>query len=110
MRTGSGRVFHQAKRRHPNSKWRLPALRAHGVPRTIGAQLTGNHDRVVFASGDDAPELSELCEAANEAESYQEFERVCLAAESRRVRFEELRGWWTCEGLRLAHHSSIDTG
>ena len=94
---GSRRELHQAKRSHPNGKWSLPALASGGLLQTIGDILAGNDDRFVFASGSDARELADLCEAANDAESLQEFERSFLAAEKRRQPFKSLLRYWTCD-------------
>ena len=94
---GTRRELHQVKRSHPNGKWSLAALRADGLLQAIGRQLAGNDDRFVFASGSDARELAELCEAARDAESDAEFERHFLKAAVRKKRFEELRAIWRCD-------------
>ena len=94
---GSRREWHQVKRSHPNGKWSLAALRTDGLLHTVGRQLAGNDDRFVFASGSDARELSELCEAACDAESVEEFERSFLAAGGRKLRFERLLCEWACD-------------
>ena len=95
--TGTRRELHQVKRSHPNGKWSLAALRADGLLEAIGEQLAGNDDRFVFASGSDARELAELCNAAREAESDVEFERHFLEAAERRKQFEKLREIWACD-------------
>ena len=95
--TGLRRELHQVKRSHPNGKWSLAALRADGLLQAIGEQLAGNDDQFVFASGSDARELAELCDAAREAESDAEFERHFLEAAERRKRFEKLRDGWGCD-------------
>ena len=97
VRVGSRRELHQAKRSHPSGKWSLAALRADGLLRAIGDQLAGNDDRFVFASGSDARELAELCEAARDAESDTELERHFLDAAGRRRRFEKLCECWACD-------------
>ena len=94
---GSRREFHQVKRSHPSGKWSLATLRADGLLQTIGDQLADNNDRFAFASGSDARELADLCDAANGAESPEEFARDFLAAEGRKKRFESLLGCWTCD-------------
>ena len=71
---GSRRELHQVKRSHPSGKWSLAALGADGLLQTVGEELAGNNDRFVFASGSEARELSDLCEAARAAESAEEFE------------------------------------
>ena len=97
---GPRRELHQAKRRHRNGKWTLSALASDGLLQAIGDALAGNDDaRFVFVSGSEAPELAELCEAARDAESAEEFERAFLAAEGRRQSFEKLRDrYWKCDG------------
>ena len=95
--TGARRELHQAKCSHPSGKWSLATLRAEGLLQAIGEQLAGNDDRFVFASGSDARELDELCDAARDAESDVEFERHFLKAVERRKRFEKLRECWACD-------------
>ena len=95
---GSQRELHQAKRSHPNGKWSLAELASDGLLRAIGDALTGNDDRFVFVSGSDARELADLCEAANDAESVEEFERDFLAAQARKQSFKKLcREWQQCD-------------
>ena len=94
--TGSEQEFHQAKRSHPNGKWSLAALGTDLLQR-IGNQLVGNNDQFIFASGSDARELSDLCEAANNAESVEEFQLSFLAAEGRKERFQKLCDLWACD-------------
>ena len=94
---GSRRELHQAKRSHSNGKWSLAALASDGLLQAIGNALAGNDDRFVFVSGSEARELAELCEAARDAESVEEFERVFLAARERKQSFERLLGcYWKC--------------
>ena len=99
MTTGSRREFHQAKRSHPSGKWGLAELGAADVRllQTFGEALAGNNHRFVFASGSDARKLSDLCEAANHAESVEEFERAFLAAGVRSKSFSKLLGYWACD-------------
>lgn len=94
--TSSGRELHQVKRSHPSGKWSLAMLRATNVRllQTVGEQLAGNDDRFVFVSGSDARELSELCEAARQAESAKEFERDFLVAKERKKQFKQLVDCW----------------
>ena len=94
--TGSRRELHQVKRRHYNGKWSLSALGTAFLSE-VGNLLAGNNDRFVFTSGSDAPELSELCEAARDAESTEEFKRTFLAAAGRKNSFKKLRDWWKCD-------------
>ena len=95
--TGACRELHQVRRSHPNGKWSLAVLRSDGLLQAIGEQLAGNDDRFVFASGSDARELAELCEAARDAESDAEFERHFLQAAERRNRLEKLCDCWGCD-------------
>ena len=94
---GSRRELHQAKRSHPNGKWSLASLGGDGLLQSIGKQLAGNEDRFVFASGSDAHELAELCQAASNSESTEEFERVFVAAQGRKRSLEKLLGYWSCD-------------
>ncbi len=94
---GSRQEFHQAKRSHPNGKWSFAALKKEGILQAIGKQLVGNDNRFVFASGSDARELAELCEAAGDVESLKEFEHVFLKAENRKTNFKKLLGLWACD-------------
>ena len=95
--TGARRELHQVKRSHPTGKWSLAALRNDGLLQSIGTELAGNRDRFVFASGSDARELSDLCEAARDAESEAEFGHTFLASKGRKERFEMLRRVWACD-------------
>ena len=93
------REFHQVKRSHPNGKWSLAALASDGLLQAIGNMLTGNDDHFVFVSGSDAPELAELCKAAKDAESVEEFNRNFLAAREREQAFKKLLDrYWNCDG------------
>ena len=94
---GSTRELHQAKRRHPNGKWSIAALRSDGLLRAMGTQLGGNQDRFVLVSGSDAPELAELCDAAQSAQSNVEFEREFLRAVGRKADFTRLCSCWDCD-------------
>ena len=94
--TASGKEFHQAKRSHTKGKWSLDTLGGDLV-KAVGNQLVGNNDRFVFASGSDARELSDLCEAAKRAESAEEFEIAFLKAEGRKKGFQKLLNWWACD-------------
>ncbi len=96
---GPRREFHQAKRSHRNGKWSLSVLASDGLLQTIGDTLArSGDDRFVFVSGSDAPELAALCEAANDAESVEEFSHDFLAAQGRKQSFEKLhRQYWKCD-------------
>ena len=90
--------LHQVKRSHPNGKWSLAALASDGLLKAIGDALAGNDDRFVFVSGSEAPELADLCETADDAESTEEFERTFLAAEGKKRSFERLHDcYWKCD-------------
>ena len=93
---GPRRELHQVKRSHRSGKWSLAALASDGLLQAIGDALAGNDDRFVFVSGSEAPELDELCEAANDAESVEEFKRVFLKARKRKESFESLLRHWKC--------------
>ena len=95
--TGAHRELYQVKRSHPNGKWSLAALRSDGLLKDIGRQLRDNDDRFVFASGSDARELADLCEAARDAESAEQFECAFLAAGNRRAHFKALCECWMCD-------------
>ena len=97
VRTDSRRQLHQAKRSHPNGKWSLAALRHGGLLLAIGEQLAGNNDEFVFASGSDARELADLCEAARHAESVQEFQDTFSSAKGRKQALEQLLKLWVCD-------------
>ena len=101
--TGSRRELHQVKRSHPNGKWSLAALRADGLIKAIGRQLAGNEDRFVFVSTSDARELSDLCKAANNARSAEEFQGAFLKAGVRNAAFARLLDDWKCDG-----HAALD--
>ena len=97
---GARREFHQVKRSHPNGKWSLAALASNGLLRAIGDALAGNDDRFVFVSSSDARELAELCEAAKDAKSGEEFDSVFLAAGKRKELFKKLHdSHWKCDEL-----------
>ena len=99
---GARRELHQVKRSHPTGKWSLAALGSDGLLQAVGNALAANDVRFVFVSGSDAPELTNLCEAANDAESVEEFERAYLAAQGRKRSFETLLNrYWKC-GTRAA--------
>ena len=91
---GARRELHQAKRSHRRGKWSLAELASDGLLQEIGNALTGDDDRFVFASGSDARELADLCEAARDAESAPEFERAFLASGTRKASFERLCNHW----------------
>ena len=93
---GTRRELHQAKRSHPSGKWSFATLRTEGLLQAIGKQLEGNDNRFVFASGSDARELADLCDAARDAGSDTEFKRHFLKAAERRQRFEQLCECWAC--------------
>ena len=72
-----------------------------GLLQTIGEQLAGNDNRFVFASGSDARELGELCEAARDSPSRTtEFERHFLKAATRTGTGS--RSYAECLGMRCS--------
>lgn len=93
MKTDSCRELHQVKR----GKWSFADLRRDGLIRAIGDQLKDSDDRFVFASGSEARELAELCEAARVAKSTGRLEDVFLTSADRCRRFRQLRCDWRCE-------------
>ena len=100
--TGQRRELHQAKRDHPNEKWSLAALRNDGLLEAIGRQLRNNDDRFVFVSASRAGELANLCEAAKDAESMDEFQGKFLDARDRQTNFKRLLADWACDDA-VAH-------
>ena len=100
--TGQRRELHQAKRDHPNEKWSLAALRNDGLLEAIGRQLRNNDDRFVFVSASRAGELANLCEAAKNAESMDEFQGKFLDARDRQTNFKRLLADWACDDV-VAH-------
>lgn len=97
LTVGSWRELHQVKRAAPKGKWTLAALDRDHLLQKIGEQLANNSARFVFASGSDAHDLSELRDAATDAESTEEFERHFLAAQERNQRFKKLLLCWECD-------------
>ena len=94
---GLRRELHQVKRSHPNGKWSMAALAGGGLLQAIGRALANSNTWFVFVSGSVAPELSGLCDVANDAESVEEFEQDFLVAETRNNPFEKLRCCWACD-------------
>ena len=97
VRTGRQREFHQVKRSHPSGKWSLATLASDRLLHEIGSQVAGENDRFVFVSGSDARELVDLCKAANDAESAEEFAGKFLKSSKEREKsFNGLLGKWQC--------------
>ena len=94
---GELREWHQAKRNSPRGNWSVATLSAEGVIEAMRTFLGVGDSRFVFVSGSSAPELAGLCEAANGAESVQEFESAFLEAQVRREAFDRLRAEWRCD-------------
>ena len=109
--------LHQVKRSHPNGKWSLKALASDGLLREIGRAVAGEDDRFVFVSGSDAPELDDLCEAANDTESAEEFVgKFLVPSKERKASFDKLLDEWQCgpqtaiDRLRRISVPTIDEG
>ena len=97
VRMGQRRELHQVKRSHPNGKWSIATLSSNGLLREIGSKVAGENDRFVFVSGSDARELADLCEAANNTESAEEFAGKFLKSNKDREKsFNGLREKWQC--------------
>ena len=98
VRTGQRREFHQAKRSHGSGKWSLTTLSSDGLLREMGDMVAGKDDRFVFVSGSNARDLADLCEAANDAESAEEFAGKFLKSSKRKkASFDRLRREWECD-------------
>ena len=93
---GARCVFHQAKRSHPSGAWSIASLASAGVLRDIGELLLDNEHRFVFVSGSDARDLADLCEAAADAESLDEFTRKFLDAKKRSSGYDRVLQEWDC--------------
>ena len=94
VQNGAQKEFHQAKRSYRSGSWSMATLASAGVLAAIGDLLRGNNHRFVFASGSDARELDDLCEAATDAESINEFKQEFLAADTRADPFKRLLREW----------------
>ena len=98
VKSGNQQEFHQAKRSHRSGRWSQATLASSGVLGSIGKLLIGNRDRFVFVSGSDARELTDLCEGAAHAESFDEFKARFLGAEPRASSYERVLNEWHCDG------------
>ena len=101
IRRGDRIEFHQAKRAGMRGTWSVASLSAEGVLQSMNELLTHPNASFVFVSGCAASELAELCQAARDAESEQEFVGTFLAAKTRRRPFERICEVWQC-GPRTA--------
>ena len=63
----------------------------------MSERLSDGRARFVFVSGSDAPELSDLAEAARTTESQEEFEQESLRVDARSVPFRVLCNHWQCD-------------
>lgn len=93
----AGKEFHQVKRRHSKGKWSLAGLASEKIPEVAGRCLAeAESNRYVFVSGSDAPELSDLCEAARSADSFEDFQEGFLPekAKGRNKAFREMCEAW----------------
>ena len=98
IRRGDHKEFHQAKRGGIRASWSVASLAADGVGvlQSMSELLRDQNASFVFVSGCAAGELAELCDAARNAESEQEFAETFLAAKARRVPFERVCRVWQC--------------
>ena len=96
VKCGARCVFHQAKRSHPSGAWSIAILASAGVLRDIGELLLDNEHRFVFVSGSDARDLADLCEAAADAESLDEFTQKFLDAKKRSSGYDRVLQEWDC--------------
>ena len=99
IRGGDHKEFHQAKRAGIRASWSVASLAAKGVGvlQAVNGFLKDRNASFVFVSGCAAGELGELCDAARNAESEQEFMETFLAAKARQESFERVRRVWQCE-------------
>ena len=93
------REWHRVRPAHPNGVWSLAALDSSddGLLQSAGNGSTGHDDRWVFVSGSAAPELTDLCAAARDADETQALQRDWLASRIRREALARLRRCWACE-------------
>ena len=97
VRKGQRREFHQVKRSHRKGKWTLRAMAKGGLLREMGDKVGAEDDRFVFVSGSNAHDLDNLCGAANNAESSEEFVGKFLkSSKDREESFNELQKEWQC--------------
>ena len=94
---GTCREAHQVKLGHHEGKWRLAVLRGAGLISYIGEFLADDNNRLVFTSGSEARELLELVQAANYAESMEEFTGSFVGGTKRKERFGHLVANWNCD-------------
>ena len=93
------REWHRVRAAHPNGVWSLAALDSSddGLLQSAGNGSAGNDDRWVFVSGSAAPELTDLCAAARDANETQALQRDWLTSRIRREALARLRRCWACE-------------
>ena len=94
---GDHREFHQAKRAGMRGSWSVASLETEGVLQSISELLMDPNAGFVFVSGCAAGELSDLSDAARNAESEQEFIATFLEAKSRGEPFKRIRRVWQCD-------------
>ncbi len=95
LSAGNCREFHQTKRSNPNGKWSLSGLQGDNLLQAIFEYLSHDHNtQFVFVSGSDAPELRELTERANQAESLEEYESDFLSSTTHRQNLSKLESLW----------------
>ena len=94
---GDVREFHQTKRVGPRGSWSIASLGKVGVLSAIKEWLSDEDARFVFVSGSDTADLKDLCDAATQAESDEEFTSEFLKAKNRNSSFEKIRRYWQCD-------------
>ena len=104
IRRGDRSEFHQAKRAGMRGSWSVASLAAEGVLQSASELLTDPSASFVFVSGSAADELADLCEAARNAESEQEFMGTFLKARTRREPFERIQRVWQCDPGRVTDY------
>jgi hypothetical protein len=85
--------WHQAKRQQAAGPWTVNALSTEGVLTAWEVKVLGN-ERFVFVSNTGADELRESADRARSAQTWDEFDKEFLAAESVRTNFQRLQRAW----------------
>ena len=93
IQRGDHREFHQVKRSGA-PRWTVAKLEAIGVLQSMHDLLTDESASFVFVSRFPSDELDELCEAARDSESDEEFLTTFLEAQSRHNAFARISKNW----------------